>query len=53
MLSWLDTAKMFNSSWTTVFNAVEMAVDWGRQHMSMEGVTAIGVDEIKWQRGQS
>ena len=50
LLSWTDTAKMFNSSWSTVFNAVEMAVEWGREHMNMDEVTAIGVDEIAWQK---
>ncbi|MBN2263661.1 MAG: ISL3 family transposase, partial [Prolixibacteraceae bacterium] len=51
MLSWSDTAKMFKTSWSTVFNSVEMAVEWGRAMLSLENVSAIGVDEIKWQRG--
>jgi transposase len=51
MLSWSDTAKMFKTSWSTVFNSVEMAVEWGRNHLPLEHVSAIGVDEIKWQRG--
>ena len=50
MLSWSDTARMFKTSWSTVFNAVEMAVEWGRLHVKHEDVTAIGVDEIAWQR---
>ena len=28
-----------------------MAVDWGRKHMNLDGITAIGVDEIQWRRG--
>ena len=28
-----------------------MAVEWGRAHMTMTGIAAIGVDEILWQRG--
>jgi transposase len=51
LLCWSDTAKMFRTSWSTVFNSVEMAVEWGRKHMTYEGVTAIGVDEIQWQKG--
>jgi transposase len=50
LLSWSDTARMFRTSWSTVFNAVEMAVEWGRKHITYEGVTAIGVDEIQWQK---
>lgn len=28
-----------------------MAVDWGRAQQDLEGIEAIGVDEIQWQRG--
>ena len=28
-----------------------MAVSWGREHQNLEGIEAIGVDEIAWQRG--
>jgi len=50
LLSWSETARAFKTSWSTVFNAVEMAVEWGRKHMNLDGVAAIGVDEISWQR---
>jgi transposase len=50
LLSWSDTARAFKTSWSTVFNAVEMAVEWGRKHMNLDGIRAIGVDEISWQR---
>ncbi|MBL4849724.1 MAG: ISL3 family transposase [Planctomycetes bacterium] len=42
---------MFRTSWDTVFRSVEMAVAWGRANMDMTEITAIGVDEIAWQRG--
>ena len=51
LLCWSDTARMFRTSWSTVFNSVEKAVEWGRRHMTYDGVTAIGVDEIQWQKG--
>lgn len=51
LLSWSDTAKMFNTSWANVCNSVEMAVDWGRSRLRLGDVTAIGVDEIKWHVG--
>jgi transposase len=50
LLSWSDVARMFKASWSTVFNAVEMAVEWGRKHVELKDVTAIGIDEISWHR---
>ena len=42
---------MFRSTWNQVFSSVEMAVSWGREHQNLEGIEAIGVDEMAWQRG--
>ena len=28
-----------------------MAVAWGRDHVDLTGIRAIGIDEIHWQRG--
>jgi transposase len=50
-LSWKEVAAVFPTSWDNVFHAVEMAVDWGRAHQDLSGITAIGVDEVQWQRG--
>ena len=50
-LSWSEVAVVFRTSWDTVFRSVEMAVAWGRANMDMTEITAIGVDEIAWQRG--
>lgn len=50
-LSWKEVAEVFHTSWEKVFRSVEMAVDWGRAHQDLSGVTAIGIDEITWQRG--
>jgi len=52
-LSWWGVAEAFDMSWHHVFTSVEMAVDWGRQHMDLTGVTAIGVDEMQWGRGHN
>lgn len=49
-LSWSEVAAAFHTSWYHVFTAVEMAVCWGRSHMSLEGITTIGVDEMAWGR---
>ena len=32
---------------------VEMAVEWGRKHMNLEGITAVGIDEMAWGGGHS
>ena len=50
-LSWQDTARVFGASRDTVHRAVAMAVARGRERASLDGVTAIGVDEIAWQAG--
>ena len=51
-LSWQEVAAVFHTSWETVFRSVEMAVQWGRAHQCLEGIEAIGIDEIQWQHGQ-
>jgi len=49
-LSWSEVAEAFHTSWHHVFTAVRMAVDWGREHMNLDGITAIGIDEMAWGR---
>jgi len=50
-LSWKETAEAFQTTWFQVFSSVKMAVEWGRLNMDLSGITAIGVDEVLWQRG--
>jgi transposase len=50
-LSWRETAVAFRTSWENVYRSVKMAVSWGLSHRSLEGVEAIGVDEIQWHKG--
>lgn len=45
-MAWSQVADAFCTSWHTVHMAVNMAVQWGREHADYEGITAIGVDEI-------
>ena len=49
-LSWSQTAEAFRTSWYTVYSSVEMAVQWGRDHVNLNGITAIGIDELCWGR---
>ena len=50
-LSWKGVACAFGTTWQNVFRSVKHAVSWGLAHRSLEGIAAIGVDEIQWQRG--
>lgn len=52
-LSWKEVAEIFQTSWDTVFRAVESAVQWGLSHRSLEGISSIGVDELQWKHGQT
>lgn len=49
-LSWKEVADAFNTKWDNVFRSVQMAVAWGLANRSMEGITAIGIDEICWRK---
>lgn len=50
-MCWADVARAFRTHWETVVRSVEMAVGWGLAHRDLEGISAIGVDEIAWRRG--
>lgn len=50
VLSWTEASRRFHTSWQTVFRSVQMAVDWGRAHMSLDGIWSIGVDEFAWKK---
>lgn len=49
-LTWKDTAEAFHASWDTVVRAVRMAVDWGLTNRNLNGISAIGIDEISWKK---
>ena len=50
-LSWDEVACIFHTTWRNVFESVKHAVLWGVLHRNLDGIEAIGVDEIQWQRG--
>jgi transposase len=50
-VSWREVALVFHTSWDQVFRSVAMAVAWGRAHVNLAGIEAIGIDEIQWQHG--
>jgi transposase len=47
-LSWRQTARSFQTSWECVYRSVAWFVQWGLAQRKLDGVTAIGVDEIHW-----
>lgn len=51
MLSWKETARAFRTTWDNVYVSVRAVVDYGLKHRCLEGIKAIGVDEIQWRRG--
>lgn len=51
VLAWKEVAHRFRTSWDTVFRCVEYAVQWGLQNRSLDGIRAIGVDELAWRKG--
>lgn len=52
-LSWSEVAAIFRTSWDSVCRGVEHAVAWGLEHRDLQGVTAVGIDEIAWRRGHT
>ena len=50
-LSWKEVAESFKVSWEHVFRSVKDVVEYGMEHRSLDGITAIGVDEVKYKIG--
>lgn len=50
-LSWKEVATVFSTSWDTVYRSVTGVVEYGLKHRDLDSVTAIGVDEIQFQKG--
>jgi transposase len=50
-LSWQQVACAFHTSWQNVYRSVKHVVCWGLAHRELDGIEAVGVDEIQWQRG--
>ena len=50
-LSWKETATSFGSSWDTVYRSVKVVVDFGLAHRNLDGIEAIGVDEVQHGKG--
>jgi len=50
-LSWSEVAHIFGTNWGVVYRAIRWVVDYGLSHRDLDGVRAIGVDEIAVWKG--
>jgi transposase len=50
-LSWKETATSFGTCWDTVYRSVKAVVAYGLAHRNLDGIEAIGVDEIQYGKG--
>jgi transposase len=51
LMSWQQVDSSFRTTWDTVYNSVQLAVQWGLEHRNLTGIRSIGVDEVAWRRG--
>jgi len=50
-LSWKETAECFGVKWDTVCRSVQWVVAYGLKNRSLEGIEALGVDEVAYSCG--
>lgn len=50
-LPWSEVARIFGTNWGVVYRAIRWVVDYGLAHRSLDGVQAIGIDEIAVWKG--
>ncbi len=50
-LSWREVSLIFKTSWENVYRSVAWMVEYGLQNRSLDDITAIGVDEVQFQKG--
>jgi len=50
-LPWTEVGRIFGTSWGVVFRSVQWVVEYGLAHRDLNGVQALGIDEIAvWSR---
>lgn len=50
-MSWGEVARCFNVSWGVVYRAIAWVVAYGLDHRNLDGIEAIGVDEMAIRKG--
>lgn len=51
LLSWQEVCARFHVNWRQVYLSVKHVVDWGLTHRDLDGVEAIGIDEVQFGKG--
>jgi len=51
VLDWSQVASRFRVNWRQVYTAVKAAVDYGLKYRNLDGIEAIGVDEVAFGKG--
>lgn len=51
LLSWQDVCERFHVNWRQVHESVKQVVSWGLEHRGLDGVEAIGIDEVQFGKG--
>lgn len=51
-MSWTEVGRSFGVGWDAVYAAVAWVVDYGKRHRRLDGIQAVGVDEIARAKGQ-
>ncbi len=52
VVSWKEVGTRFRVGWDAVYRAVAWVVEYGKAHRTLDGITALGVDEIQRSKGQ-
>lgn len=50
-MSWKETAECFGVKWDAVRRSVQWVVAYGLKHRSLDGIEALGIDEVAYSRG--
>ena len=50
-LAWQEVARIFSTSWQSVYKSVKWVVDYGLEHRDLHGIFAIAIDEIQYSKG--
>lgn len=48
LMSWSTVGNITNTTWHQIYTSVSYVVDWGRERINLDGITALGIDEIFW-----
>lgn len=50
-LPWSEVAVIFSTSWQVVYRSIQWVVAYGMEHRCLDGIGAIGVDEVSIWKG--